>query len=986
MRERAAGRQRKKLLFIMAGVLAFGSASWVHAPKAGAAGDPTLTVNANVDKGEVGTIFGSNHRYIYGGFGSWNSSTNSLDSKLIDEVKNSGINMLRFPGGTVANKYKWQRGIGPHEDRPRNVHGKTGEPTSNDYGPDEYGQMLEQIGAEGDIVVDASGWSGGECLAKVNPNGPSEWSNLEWSSSNCLSGAQEAAAFVAYMNGQPGDSNVVIGGINWAELRVNNGHAEPYKIKYWEVGNEMDQGGGQEEWLAYADLEHKYLWGDDPAPVSGTIHNSVFNRQPVVGFSDFRSRASTASANLEYQVKGSLAEVKVNGQTWAQVANFNSSGPASLHYVYSVVDAAAGTYRITFGNNSKGLTPLPGDEISVTYTNPQFQPDVFNALENAYYARYAPISTAAGTYKVEVGSETWTQVATLANSLPADKHYTINFNTGKITFGNNIKGKRPESNVYVTYRTANHDGFVDFYKAMKAVDPSIKVFSVFGGITPDLVAENSQNYFDGIIIHPYGQGVSLPNVPRGEEFAKNFHDAIMGKPASMESWFTGPYNTFNSLLGPNHGKQIMVSEYGIAGWVPIPNATDGAAHYLRTLDQGLYVGKQLLSFMKVNVTLASKHTLLDFDPATAPPGSTSISAADNAMFNPKEDQFIPTATALTMQLFSNMTGSRKVETVRSNLSQSYFTAGATKDEAGNLYVTVVNDSRENSVQTTINLAGFTGNGSAEVWTLNSTNPNNPLAFLDYNEYDHVAGQPINRVAINKQTGVSVGANSFTHTFPAHSITAIQLTPAPVVPADPSLKGHWKFDETSGTAAADISGNNFTGTLVNGSAWTTAGKTQGAVLLDGADDFVQLPNIVNPGTTSFTAAAWVKLDAAVGQTQTILQQEGANGRGWLYRKADGKLASFIGGVATVSTGTIPADGSWHHAALTYDVGTLKLYLDGQLEAAASRTAVSSTDVMRIGRHKTPDSNNEEWDGAVDNLRIYNRALSGIELNSLFVAGI
>ncbi|MCM3748836.1 hypothetical protein M3223_15895 [Paenibacillus pasadenensis] len=985
MRQRIAGKKNNKLLLLMAGVLAFGSIPLISLPQAQASGDPTLTVNANVDKGEVGTLFGSNHRYIYGGFGSWNTATSSLDSQLINEAKNAGINMLRFPGGTVANKYKWQRGIGPQEDRPQNVHGKTGEPTSNDYGPDEYAQMAEQIGAEGNIVVDASGWSGGQCLGKINPSGPSEWSNMQWSSSSCLSGAQEAAAFVAYMNGQPQDSNVVIGGVNWAALRVSNGRAEPYNIKYWEVGNEMDLGGGQEEWLGSSNAEHKYLWGDDPAPVSGEVYHSNYNRQPAVGFNDFRARAATATANLEYQAKGSLATVKVNGQTWTQVTDFNSSGSTAQHYVYSVLDATAGTYKITFGNNINGLTPAPGAEISITYSNSQLQPDVYTAKTNEYYARYAPMSSAAGAYKVEVGTETWTQVASLASSLPTDKHYTIDFNTGKITFGNNVKGKRPDNNVFITYSTVNHDGFVDFYTAMKAVDPSIKVFSVFGGVTAELVAENSQNYFDGIVIHPYGQGISLTNVPRGEEYAKAFHDAVMGKPASMEHYFTGPNNTFNNLLGPNHGKQIMVSEYGIAGWVPLPNATDGVSHYLRSLDQGLYVGKQLLSFMKVNVTLANKHTLVDFDPSVAPPGSTSVSAADNAMLNPKEDQFIPTATALALQLFSNMTGTRKVETVRANLAQNYFTAGATKDDEGNVYVTVVNDSRENSVQTAINLTGFTGNGSAEVWTLNSTDPSDPMAFLDYNEYDANTNQPINRVAINKQTGVSVGANSFTHTFPAHSITAIKLTPAPVVPADPSLKGHWKFDETSGTAAADASNNSATGTLLNGSAWTTAGKTQGALQLDGVDDYVQLPNVVNPGTTSFTAAAWVKLETSLGQTQTILQQEGTNGRGWLFRRADGKLASFLGGTATVSTGTIPADGSWHHTALTYDAGTVKLYLDGQLVATAARTAVSSTDALRVGRHKTPDLNNEEWDGAMDNVRIYNRALSGTEINDLFVAG-
>jgi hypothetical protein len=191
--------------------------------------------------------------------------------------------------------------------------------------------------------------------------------------------------------------------------------------------------------------------------------------------------------------------------------------------------------------------------------------------------------------------------------------------------------------------------------------------------------------------------------------------------------------------------------------------------------------------------------------------------------------------------------------------------------------------------------------------------------------------------------------------------------------------HWKFDETSGTTANDSSGFNHAGT-VYGAVWTADGKMNGALDFDGIDDYVQTPPVLDPSGQYFSATAWVKLEQASGTVQLILQQDGTNGRHWLYRSASGKLGTYLKGSALESAGTIPV-GTWTFAAVTYDTSTLRLYLNGTLAAQTTATLTSSTGDMLIGRSKT----GQYWNGKIDNVRIYNRALTADEIADMYRQG-
>lgn len=205
-----------------------------------------------------------------------------------------------------------------------------------------------------------------------------------------------------------------------------------------------------------------------------------------------------------------------------------------------------------------------------------------------------------------------------------------------------------------------------------------------------------------------------------------------------------------------------------------------------------------------------------------------------------------------------------------------------------------------------------------------------------------------------------------------------------------LVAKWGFDEatsTTNTTTTDVSGNAYHGTLVNGTGRASSTcKISYCLDFDGNDDFVSSSPSINPSATNFSALAWVKLDNASGTNQIIIGQTGTNGRAWLQRTvSSGTLCSALGGSTTCSLGTFAA-GSWIHAVITYDGTTVKLYLNGAADGSAAVTAESETGGLRIGAHKSPDTTNEEWDGLIDDVRVYNRALSANEIKQVYESRI
>jgi hypothetical protein len=194
-----------------------------------------------------------------------------------------------------------------------------------------------------------------------------------------------------------------------------------------------------------------------------------------------------------------------------------------------------------------------------------------------------------------------------------------------------------------------------------------------------------------------------------------------------------------------------------------------------------------------------------------------------------------------------------------------------------------------------------------------------------------------------------------------------------------LQAWWRFNETSGTTAADASGNNRTATLANGAAFTAGGRFGYAAQFDGVDDIV---NFTSPAAPQVSFSAWVNTTGdGDSTTPRIIASPGYHIR--LRRDSGGLNISFEARRTTSSEWRTPlgsyTDNTWHHIMVAYDSATATtpaMYIDGEAQtvtslAAGSGTHTSSAGAASIGNTSALD---RSLLGRVDEFRVYNRALT------------
>jgi glucose/arabinose dehydrogenase len=208
-------------------------------------------------------------------------------------------------------------------------------------------------------------------------------------------------------------------------------------------------------------------------------------------------------------------------------------------------------------------------------------------------------------------------------------------------------------------------------------------------------------------------------------------------------------------------------------------------------------------------------------------------------------------------------------------------------------------------------------------------------------------------------------------------------------ADFRLVARWKMDEAGGSIAYDSAGDN-NGKLHGNPVWQpVGGKSGGALQLDGVGDYVSTGFVLNPAEGAFTVLAWIK---GGSPGQVIVSQMDGTGVGgtWLSADAlDGYLltelvpppAGRIGSPPLVSTSVI-TDGQWHLVGLVWDGSRRRLYVDAiQVGADAEPLAPleSSDGGLYIGAGKSLEAASF-WDGSIDDVRIYNVALTSEEIDA------
>ena len=232
---------------------------------------------------------------------------------------------------------------------------------------------------------------------------------------------------------------------------------------------------------------------------------------------------------------------------------------------------------------------------------------------------------------------------------------------------------------------------------------------------------------------------------------------------------------------------------------------------------------------------------------------------------------------------------------------------------------------------------------------------------------------------------------------------------PLPPLPPSPIAHWRFDATAGTAVVDSAGGH-QGTLnlggggnTNASAAWVAGKVNNALSLDGIDDFVNITSATGlryQDSEAFTVAGWIYWNGGLNPSkdrQYIWESGHQSGSDPFYIiVADGSSAPLslraIGSGPTVGAET-RADASinantWYHFAATFDKisGELKLYINGGFPVTASWTpAPGNQSVLPQIGHSQNVPQDYYWNGLVDELKIWNVALTPGQVAAEFAAG-
>lgn len=217
------------------------------------------------------------------------------------------------------------------------------------------------------------------------------------------------------------------------------------------------------------------------------------------------------------------------------------------------------------------------------------------------------------------------------------------------------------------------------------------------------------------------------------------------------------------------------------------------------------------------------------------------------------------------------------------------------------------------------------------------------------------------------------------------------------PTEANLVGYWKLDQGNGTVARDSSPTGANGALTNTPFWNDLllpapirFDNVHTLAFDGVDDYVDLGNPAALNlTTAITVSAWVNISASAAEKKVVakwadtpaadrcylLSVGGAGGNQPLFAIHDSTDTPFI---ATSAVNLLP--GTWTHVAGTFDGTNVRIYVNGVQTgiSAITGTIRSSAAPVRIGMGSgTPPAGEEPFQGGIDDVRIYDRAITSAE---------
>jgi alpha-L-arabinofuranosidase len=408
------------------------------------------------------------------------------------------------------------------------------------------------------------------------------------------------------------------------------------------------------------------------------------------------------------------------------------------------------------------------------------------AANQVKFARYPPVDSTQ-PFTLYVDAVAWTCVTNLAAYGASSQVYTLDFPTGTIRFGDGVHGAKPANGaeIRLSYTCGRHDGFVDFDREMKAVDPTIKVYPCLDW--SEFCTTMGTNYpYDGLVKHMYPSYGTPITVPDSES-------AWEHRVTSAQYWFFDKIMDDFELIAQRAGGRarsmdVVVTEYGLPD---LDITTPDPAEVLQghPLRDAFWYALFMQASAAYGAPLCMKHMLISNDGQSDEYKHFLFHVGSNFPLGAIGHATAQVSRLKDKQMLACWTANNPVAATYTTFgSRQALQVTATRDTNGALWLLVINIDRTNNLATTIKPLGFVNSGTASAWTVNSAD-----------DWSNNWDSHTNDVSTSFQS-LSVSTGSFACTFPKRSITVLQVPQA-------LLNGAWQpireYTFTSPSAASNI---------------------------------------------------------------------------------------------------------------------------------------------------------------------------------------
>jgi Concanavalin A-like lectin/glucanases superfamily/Bacterial Ig domain/Purple acid Phosphatase, N-terminal domain len=355
-----------------------------------------------------------------------------------------------------------------------------------------------------------------------------------------------------------------------------------------------------------------------------------------------------------------------------------------------------------------------------------------------------------------------------------------------------------------------------------------------------------------------------------------------------------------------------------------------------------------------------------------------------------EDTISPYSVSWNTTTASN--GSHTLTAVARDAAENSTTSAA-------VLVTVSNDTTP-PVISGVSASGVSSTGATIAWTTNELS-DSQVEYGPTTGYGSTIGLTSSLVTSHVQALSNLATNTLYH-YRAKSrdaagnlATSTDFTFTTTAPVTTGLVAHWALDDGSGTTATDSSGNGNTGSLVNGPVWSTGVLAQ-ALTFNGAGSYVNVPHTAALNAYPLTIAAWIKTGATTAVSAIVNKFVAGTSNGYQLFVDNGRLCAWYlrdaanyvyDGTSCTLAAAGFVDNRWHHVSFVVDAAGGRLFIDGvqrtALGWAGTAGAPSTTQPVHLGDYA--GAAGAVFSGLLDDVRIYNRALSPTEISNFYSGG-